>query len=159
LRRIEARAVKANQPIRVYIGAFNGFEPLGACFLGAGRDSIAIKLPSGAILKIIRRELPEEAGTRPFDMPILDRGCRHTKDGLVMRYYIQPEAATRVLDEIFYPFAGYLYDRGYELYDYGKRQLGYYNGEIKLLDPFAALKRTEIDAWRQAHWRRFPQRP
>lgn len=151
LHRIKTRNVKENHPIRAYISAFNGFEPLGVCFIGAGRDSIAIRLKTGDILKIGRRVLPELAGARPFDLPILDRGCRFTRDGRAVRYFIQPEAMTPVREGEISPFTDRLWTCGYDFCDYAERQLGYFNGEVKLLDPFAAIKLADLAAWRLAH--------
>lgn len=146
MHRIKTPHIKENHPIRVYINAFNGFEPLGVCLIGGGRDSIAIRLQTGNILKIGRRELPAGAGSRPFDMPILERGRRYTRDGLAVLYYVQPEAITPVQEEELWPFMDRLHGHGYYFADCGERQLGYFNGEVKLLDPFAVTKELDRPA-------------
>jgi hypothetical protein len=151
LHRIKESRVKESHPLRAYISAFNGFEPLGECFVGAGSDSVAIKLATGAVLKISTRDLPEDAGTRPFDLPILERGRRFTRNGLAVSYFIQPEAGTDVDEKELWPFADRVAHYGYEFHDFGLRQLCYFNGDVRLLDPFAVMKAAELQAIRSKY--------
>jgi hypothetical protein len=140
LNRIKEPRVKESHPLRAYISAFNGYEPLGVCCVGAGIDSVAIKLATGNILKIGTRDLPEDAGFRPFDLPILERGRRLTRDGHAVSYFVQPEGTFPVDEKALEPFADRLRNCGYDFGDYGLRQLCYFGGDVRLLDPFAVRR-------------------
>jgi hypothetical protein len=139
LRRIKDPHVSEMHPLKTYQAAFNGFERLGTRILSTGVNTVNVELEDGNILKIGTRELRPDAGAREFDMPILQQGIRTTTDGLKVRFYIQPQAQP-FPPEVYKTFLNQIYQLGYNFLDPGERQVGFYNGEPRLLDPWSVVK-------------------
>jgi hypothetical protein len=91
-------------------------------------------------------------GTRFFDLPMIERGEISQPDGLGLKvfYFIHPEALTPVSERAWRDFKRSIGAQGWLMADSGPHQLGYYAGEIKLLDPFAVQR---IPDWNRAQAR------
>lgn len=126
--------------MKTYEAAFNGFERFGTEHLPSGVNTVNVRLNDDNVLKIGTRELRRDAGAREFDMPILEQGFRTTPEGLKVRFYIQP-CAQPLPEELYKTFLNRIYEQGYNFLDPGKQQVGLYNGEPRLLDPWSVVKK------------------
>ncbi len=95
-----------------------------------------LKLQNGNILKISSRTITR--ALEPFDLPVLTSGTTQA-DGRTVYYVIQPEAEPATLNDLAI-FLCILTDHGFRMTDPGISQIGIYQGQVKLLDPFAVTK-------------------
>lgn len=142
LRSLKSEPYAKSHPLDRYASAFEGFDRNVRRPLGGGGDSVALELVDGTVLKITNRLLNNVAGTRWFDLPILERGTRDAGGGLHLHYFVQPKAITPVSEAQATQFKAGLAADGYRLFDGGQNQLGIYEGQVKLLDPFAVTKES-----------------
>ncbi len=106
-------------------------------YVTAGGDSVVLKLTDGNLLKMtMDGTLPP---ARNFDMPVLDKGTVMA-DQITVNWFVQPEAKTPVARAELMPFLEKVSQQGYVMTDPSLRNLGYYNGEVKLLDPWAVVE-------------------
>jgi predicted NAD-dependent protein-ADP-ribosyltransferase YbiA (DUF1768 family) len=122
--------------IDLYTRAFADFEGRATGVVTTGSDHVVLRLADGNLLKITPRE-----ANRPredFDMPVVEEGTRQA-DGRSVRYVVTPEAQPASHADLL-PFLQQLAAQGFRMTDPGVQQLGKYNGETKLLDPFAVVK-------------------
>lgn len=136
LSRIKDPEVRSRHPLKAYIAAFKDFTRLAVALLPSGSDTVNLRLDGGGVLKIGTRPLPPEVGQRSFDMPVLDRGSLQTPQGHAVFYYVQPEA-TPLPYEGYAAFLKRLAENGYRFVDPGLHQIGVYDGESRLLDPWS----------------------
>lgn len=110
-------------------------------FVTAGGESVVFELADGNILKISSIPLEKEHGLRPFDLPILEKHLVKTKKGTTIQFYIQPQADTDIDTSDTITFETEINGLGYQFSDWGGHQLGWYNKNLVLLDPYAVMKR------------------
>ena len=101
--------------------------------VAVGKDAVVIKLVDGTIMKITTRTFIRSH--EPFDIPVLDSGER-VSDGRSVKYFIQPEAFPPTRED-FVTFLKTLARQGFRMTDPGIDQIGIYQGQIFLLDPYA----------------------
>ena len=89
-------------------------------------------------MKLTTRELGPSFGGREFDMPILERGSR-TVDGRTVNYYVQPCAAKANPADLA-AFVQRLRGSGWHFNEPFPNQLGRYDGQVFLLDPWAVTE-------------------
>jgi hypothetical protein len=97
-------------------------------------------MPDGNVVKVGARLLFEEAGHRSFDLPILDHG-EIPERGLRIVHYTQPLARTPVSTNDLERFEAWIARRGFVMSDPKISQLGFYEGKVLLLDPWAVQRR------------------
>ena len=123
--------------LELYAQRFSDFPLRVREFIGAGRDSIVMRLEDGNILKITKQHnLPLP---RAWDLPILESGTIN-RDRRSMLWFVQPEGKIPIAGKDLMPFLKRLRADGYRLTDPSLHNLAYYKGEVRLLDPFAAEK-------------------
>jgi hypothetical protein len=106
-------------------------------YVTTGSDSVVMKLTDGNMLKLTKEgELPP---ARSFDMPVVDKGTA-LADQITVNWFIQPEAKSPVAQADLMPFLQRIRQEGYRMIDPSLSNLGYYNGEVKLLDPWAVVE-------------------
>jgi hypothetical protein len=126
--------------LELYAVLFADFPLQVREFIGAGSDSIAMRLEDGNILKItMQHSLPVP---RAWDMPILESGTID-RDRRPLLWFVQPEGKTPIAGKDLMPFLERLCADGYRFTDPSLHNLAYYQGEIKLIDPFAVSKILE----------------
>jgi hypothetical protein len=126
--------------LELYAGLFADFPMQVREFIGAGSDSIAMRLEDGNILKItLQHNLPPP---RAWDMPILESGTVNC-DRYSLLWFVQPGGKTPIADKDFMPFVRKLIADGYQFTDPSLHNLAYYKGEVRLLDPFAVVKLSQ----------------
>jgi hypothetical protein len=134
---LDERSVKHN--LELYQQLFADFPMRMREYVTSGHNSIVLRLENGNLFKTSKLELPDEAGTRPWDMPIIEKGIvQSARYSLV--WYIQPEGETPIADRDLMPFLKELRADGYRFTQPGLDQLAYYHGKVRLLDPFAVSK-------------------
>lgn len=138
LRNIMEPEVLERHNIEAYAKAFENFGRQATEVVGAGYDSISLRLTDGNVLKIFVREPGPTMGSRPFDLPILERGTLPA-GGQTINYFVQPFAQP-VSQGQFTGFFDLLKGQGYEFCDPRPNQLGLHNGEARLLDYWAVRK-------------------
>ena len=111
-------------------------------YLGAGSDSMVFRAADGNVLKLTTRQLEPEMGKRRFDLPILESGVRQSGP-YAATWFVQPEADSPIGREDFLSFLKQLRSEGYQMHQPGGDQLGYWNGQARLLDPFAVRRIPE----------------
>lgn len=121
-----------------YARAFESFPLRVSELIGAGHDSLALRLEDGNVLKISSRVPSPLMGKRHFDMPILSSGS-FSLDGHQINYMVQPFGAP-VSEIQFRSFYDTLARAGYRFIDGRPNQLGLYNGEVRLLDYWAVQR-------------------
>lgn len=136
IRSIKGAEARDNHNLSLYRKAFWDFSAEGELVVATGSDSIVLKLQDGNILKISSRTLARELES--FDMPVLTSGIRQA-EGRTVYYVIQPEAGPAALSD-FAMFLRILTDHGFRMIDPGISQIGIYQGQVKLLDPFAVAR-------------------
>jgi hypothetical protein len=109
--------------------------------IAVGGDSIVFRLNDGRVLHICNKILTPELGTRFFDLPMLERGSFDSTGGIQIYYFVQPLARTPVSERAMRDFRDMIRTHGWTLSDSSQYQLGLFEGETKLLDPFA-VERT-----------------
>jgi hypothetical protein len=127
-------------PITRYIYALAGTQWL-VTIVAVGGESLVFRLANGNILHITSLILTPELGSRFFDLPMLTRGVIPTPGDVNVFYFVQPEALTPVSECEMLAFAREIEKSGWLFADPNQHQLGFYQGEIKLLDPFAVVPR------------------
>ncbi|HNB21010.1 MAG TPA: hypothetical protein PKZ32_01245 [Candidatus Melainabacteria bacterium] len=137
LQRIKNPELREMHDLSTYSKAFDGFGGRVKKTMG-GADSVVLELTDGRILKMTTKQLPEEVGTRAFDQPILERGSR-TADGITINYFVQPKAEPARPGDLDL-VNKVVKEHGYIFRDPALQQIGRYQGEPKLLDPFAVIK-------------------
>lgn len=143
LRQIDNPQTLADHRVAEYATAFEDFPLKPVRLVHAGGDCLSFETDTGAILKITYRALDPEFGSRPFDLPILERGTRETPSGKVS-YFVQP-GLTEICTAADMPALNkLLLDNNYHLWDPSPGQAGFFgpNRELKLLDPFAVGRNT-----------------
>lgn len=145
---------KANHDLarEYYSNAFEDFPHRAKGFLGAGKTSMAIELEDGKVLKISRQPLEKDHGSRPFDIPVLEEMEIHSdiedKGNVVysgdVYWHIQPKVEMRATADDAFEFASRCRKIGFDFSDMGKRQIGYHNGNLVLIDYDAVEKRVQV---------------
>ncbi|MBS1999168.1 MAG: hypothetical protein JSS86_22735, partial [Cyanobacteria bacterium SZAS LIN-2] len=122
-----------NHNLQLYADAFKNSEFQASSVVASGGDALVLRLADGNIMKLTTRtsSRPQE----PFDMPVLSSGVREV-DGRAVKYFIQPEAKPATMSDLA-DFLKVLTHHGYRMTDPGIAQIGIYEGQIKLLDPYA----------------------
>jgi len=123
--------------MRVYVRAFEDSDKRAVGFVGVGRNSVMMELNDGNILKISARRLTDNMGTRPFEVPILERCVVEVGHSLKVYWFVQPRALTPVTWSQYKLFRSDLEKSKYFLELGGDRHLGVHEEQVKLLDPYA----------------------
>ncbi|MFN8612792.1 MAG: hypothetical protein U0931_34965 [Vulcanimicrobiota bacterium] len=121
--------------LEAYGRAFEFLDLDARRVVGGGADSIAVLLGDGRVFKMTTREITPEMGHRPFDLPILERGLRPW-DGVTIGYYVQPLAQAASQTDLL-RVAELIRGAGYHFCEPFIEQIGNYQGQPWLLDPFA----------------------
>lgn len=119
--------------------AFETFPHKAVGPIENGKDQIVIELTKDRVLHILKNPMPPEAGKRFFDLPILEKGS--VADGR-LNYFIQPKVEVVQSREVANQFAKEVRAAGYNFWDFHPTQLGYYKGQVKLIDYDAVAKLT-----------------
>jgi hypothetical protein len=135
--RIDDAQFSEGHALRAYVRAFEGSDKRAVGFVGVGRNSVVMELADGDILKISARVLSDKMGTRPFEVPILERGVVEVGYHVKVYWFVQPRAQTPVTWSQYKQFRSDLEKNNYFLELGGDRQLGVQAGQVKLLDPYA----------------------
>ncbi|MFO0916500.1 MAG: hypothetical protein U0795_26320 [Pirellulales bacterium] len=102
--------------------------------LSVGAENVALRLVDGNVVKLTRYlELPKP---NPFSLPVVDWGYVPV-DGSETLWYIQPFATTPIDERDFMPFLATLRSASLRMTDPSKHNLGYFAGEVKILDPWS----------------------
>jgi len=133
---IKGPEARANHNLSLYRKAFCDFSAEGESVVAIGSDSVVLKLQDGNILKISSHALTR--ALEPFDLPVLSSGTVQA-DGITIYYVIQPEAEPATFRDLAM-FLRILTDHGFRMIDRGISQIGIYQGQVKLLDPFAVAR-------------------
>ena len=133
-------------PLSRYAAALNASRWLVTALIAVGADSIVFRLDNGHVLHITNKILTPELGTRFFDLHMLERGSVASSGGQQVHYFVQPEAKTPVSERAMRDFQRRIEAHGWMLADRSQRQLGVFEGETKLLDPFAVER---IPFWKR----------
>lgn len=134
---IDSGNAPERQNLTVYSKAMENSPLQVREYVTTGSDSVVMKLADGNILKLTKEgELPP---ARSFDMPVLERGTA-LADQVRVNWFIQPEAKAPVAQADLMPFLQRIRQEGYRMIDPSLSNLGYYNGEVKLLDPWAVVE-------------------
>jgi hypothetical protein len=146
LAELTLRQSGTSHPLSRYAAAFSGSHWLVTSLMAAGGDSIVFKLDDGHVLHITNKILTPELGSRFFDLPMIERGAVDSSGGHQVHYFVQPEAETPVSERAMRDFQRWIEGHGWMLSDRSQGQLGIFEGETKLLDPFAVER---IPFWRR----------
>lgn len=104
--------------------------------LNVGAESVALRLVDGNVVKIATNlTLPDP---NPFSLSVVDWGYLST-EGIEALWYIQPFATTPIEERDFQPFLAALRGASLRMTDPSIHNLGYYEGEIKILDPWSVI--------------------
>jgi hypothetical protein len=122
--------------VQAYVRAFEDSDKCAVGFVGVGRNSVVMELKDGNILKVSARVLTDRMGTRPFEVPILERCVVHV-GYMKVYWFVQPRAQTPVTGSQYKQFRSDLEKIKYFLELGGDRQLGIHEEQVKLLDPYA----------------------
>lgn len=125
--------------LEIYQKLFADFPLRVRDFIVDDHRSIILQLEDGNLLKITNMELSKEMTGRPWDMPVIDKGIVEYQSYRAW-WYVQPYAQTPVSDADFISFVRQLITDGYQMTDPSLHNLGYYEGEVRLLDPFAVVR-------------------
>jgi hypothetical protein len=135
--RIDDSLFSEGHVMRAYVRAFEGSDKHAVGFIGVGRNSVVMELEDGDVLKISSRALTDRMGTRPFEVPILERCVVDVGHNLKVYWFVQPRAQTPVTWSQYKLFRSDLEKNKYFLELGGDRQLGIHEEQVKLLDPYA----------------------
>jgi predicted NAD-dependent protein-ADP-ribosyltransferase YbiA (DUF1768 family) len=138
LESINDKSAQNRHDLGLYTWALKTVDLSGTRYLGAGANTVRIELADGNVLKLTSAALTPEMGNRPFDLPIIGRG-EITGGRYPVSYFSQPKALP-VTEENYRLFRAQLQADGYVFTDPGLQQVGYYQGKILLLDPFAVAR-------------------
>ena len=107
--------------------------------------AVILELQGGNLLNITNRwRLQEEMGSRPFDAPMLDRGCLTQPRERDVTFFIHPPVEIPVTREQHADFQLLLKRLGYRQRLFGNiEDLGIYEGQVVLLDPWAVIHEWE----------------
>jgi hypothetical protein len=75
--------------LSLYVAAFDDLDYQVVAVVGGGADALALETTDGTVLKLHRHPLPDAAGERPFDTPLLARGERRVH-AWTAYYHVQP---------------------------------------------------------------------
>ncbi|MFO0916509.1 MAG: hypothetical protein U0795_26370 [Pirellulales bacterium] len=102
--------------------------------LGVGAESVALRLVDINVLKLtMNLTLPDP---NPFSLPVVDWGYVRV-DGNERLWFIQPFVTTPIEERDFAPFLAALRGASLRMTDPSTHNLGYYEGEVKILDPWS----------------------
>ena len=138
---LAARARARRHPLDRYAAALGGSAWRVNSLIAIGGDSIVFKLENKLVLHVCNKILTPELGTRFFDLAMIERGYFDSIGGIQIHYFVQPFAQTPVSERAMWNFRDMLSTHGWTLSDCTQHQLGVFQGETKLLDPFAAERR------------------
>ncbi len=113
-------------------------EPFQLCeFLALGSECVVFRLVDGNILKISPHQssLPD---ANKFSLPTIDQGYIKTDD-CEMLWFIQPYVSTPIDPAHLAVFLDALRGAGLRMIDPSPHNLGYYEGHIKILDPWSVV--------------------
>lgn len=139
-----------NHPVQDYITALedSGFRAKG--IIDKGYDSMVFEAEGGSVLKVTWLHLEPAFGKRPFDAPIIGSGVIELgRRGLFVKrvsFFMQPKVEMRATDADSAAFRRMAEALGYEFQDPGPHQLGFHDGGLVLVDPFAVRRKG------QGHW-------
>ncbi len=134
---IDSGDLPERQNLEVYSKAMEDSPHRVQEYVTTGSDSVVMKLTDGNILKLTKEgELPP---ARSFDMPVVDKGTA-LADQITVNWFVQPEAKAPVAQADLMPFLQRIRQEGYRMIDPSLSNLGYYKGEVKLLDPWAVVE-------------------
>ncbi len=105
-------------------------------FIHAGAESVVFGLENGNILKITSHILLPDSN--PLSLPTLDHGYVEL-DGHSFLWFIQPAARTPIEHHDFMLFLKTLRYESLRMTDPSLNNLGYYEGEIRILDPWSVV--------------------
>jgi hypothetical protein len=123
--------------------AFKGSDLPTTGFRGIENNTLSFDMTDGRILRVSRNTPSPDFGTRPFDLPILERGTVEN-NGAKVEYFVQP-AAPAANQSAFEPFVGQLMENGYKFVATDRAKVVTYNGQTKLNDPWAVKPLTEAE--------------
>ena len=123
--------------------AFEGSNLQATSFRGVENDGLTFNLPDGNVLRIVHQNLTPEEGTRPFDLPVVERGTVQYR-GEPISYFVQPDAP-QIAPSQFDSFVDHLTQSGYKFTDASIGKVVSYNGEPRLTDPFAVTPFTDAE--------------
>lgn len=126
----------ANHNLDLYAKALADFGTKGSSVVATGSDAVVLKLQDGNILKVGSRANTREPES--FDMPVLKSGTLEA-EGRTVRYVVQPEAQPAKASDLG-TFLATISGKGFRMTDPGISQIGLYEGQVKLLDPFAVTR-------------------
>lgn len=134
---IDSGDLPQRQNLEVYSKAMEGSPHRVKEYVTTGSDSVVMKLTDGNILKLTKEgELPP---ARSFDMPVVDKGTAMA-DRITVNWFVQPEAKSPVTQADLMPFLQRIRQEGYRMIDPSLSNLGYFQGEVRLLDPWAVVE-------------------
>jgi predicted NAD-dependent protein-ADP-ribosyltransferase YbiA (DUF1768 family) len=137
---VESGQIPEKNTLSTYAKALENLPLRAKEYMGVGGDSVVVRLEDGNILKLTQRtDLPQ---SRSFDLPVLDKGTV-IADQITINWFVQPEAKVPIAAGDFMPFLQRIRQEGYRMTDPSDANLGYYNGETKLVDPFAVTRIPE----------------
>jgi hypothetical protein len=140
LRALKGNPDTAHHAIGRYARAFANSPLRVTALIAAGADSLVFSLENGNILHVTARMLAPSYGARFFDLPMIERGEIEQPDGIKIFYFIQPKALTPVSERAWRDFKRWIAAEGWLMADSGPHQLGFHDGDVKLLDPFAVQR-------------------
>lgn len=136
--------MRNRQPLEDYACALGKTDYLASGILDAGHDSFVLEMEGGRVLKVTCLEILEEFGNRPFDAPIFEKGSIHLDGrGLFVQsvgFMVQPLVEMRATEKDSDAFGNHVRRMGYFFHDNGPHQIGYFEGRLVLVDPFAVVR-------------------
>lgn len=105
--------------------------------------ALVLQLENGNFLNLTdSMRLIDRMGDRPFDAPMLERGCWETPKCRRVTYFVHPPIQSPVTEEQADEFRKKLNADGYQASFVHREQLGQYQNQIVLLDPWEVTKRN-----------------
>jgi hypothetical protein len=133
---ISTIATDKGHDVSAYLEALRRVQIFASKYLVCGTDSVVFDR-GNEVVKVTEREFREEYGTRPFDIPIIERRKMRVREGKVVTVYVQPRAIMDCNERDTTFFRVDIEKIGYSFTDYGMTQIGRYKGNVVLVDPFA----------------------
>ncbi len=162
LREVTDRDIRDAHDLEGYAEAFANSPFRAWRIIWAGADSVTFELTDGNVLKVTgNRTFRDDFGKRPFDLPILQQGIQRFPAAKVSRgrkhrrryvrspqacvehgllYFIQPRVETPVSKEQMAEFWNRVNASGYRFTDPAPNNLGIYQGQVMLIDPWAVSR-------------------